>query len=186
MACAVARPFDRGDVSVVLERATVVNVSRHEIFRTAAEPSASISAVRFDISSETDLASFFEGRLIQVRCFVTGPEDGRRYLTFGVGPFEGSLDLSDVAQREHVVAQAAANTTHQYTVYAFLGLKAEDSKFEEGRPRGEYDLVSRKFESAGCFLVGVTMWPFGWPKSSTFVISSEEFISGLAALGDQR
>jgi hypothetical protein len=166
-------------------------------------------AIQFELTSRTDLARYFLEdwtRLIQVRCTVTGAETGREYeatgglyygpidlsetrmyRAFGAEPYFGMVDLSHMRANRiegKIHLSPGSDGKYRYTVYAFLDLKAGETEYVMGSPRSTFDLAAQRFESVGCYVIGVAMAPVPvlFPRTNDFTMTYAEFAKEMRAV----
>lgn len=174
---------------MALDAVTVERVTRGALLPDSDPDWRNVPAnvVRFDLSSETNLARYFDDwdRMLQPRCAVKGAEDGRHYRGFTVGPLQEGVDISmrGPHRKEALAFTADATGKYRYTLYAFLDLKADDQQYVDGKPRGTLDLSSQRFRSLQCFVIGVTMAPVIFPKTNTVSVSERDVRAGISRLG---
>jgi hypothetical protein len=186
--CANPFPFGPGRIEVELENAAVQRLTRGELLPRSdpAWRDRPVDVIRFDLSSDENLARYFEDwdRLVQTRCFVEGAQDGRSYADFAVGPLQEGIDISMLGRRRNEARDLAPDSAgkYRYTVYAFLDLRADDRKYVDGKPRGTFDLASQQFSSVGCFIIGVTKAPVIFPRTNAFSLSERQVKDGISKL----
>ena len=119
--------------------------------------------------------------MVQTRCFVDGAEDGRSYRGLAVGPLQEGIDISMRGSRRKEALHLGPDSAgkYRYTVYAFVDLTADDKKYVDGKPRGTFDLISQRFSSVSCFIIGVQMAPLIFPRTSTFSLSERQVKDGI-------
>ena len=180
--CSSPLTFGPGRVNVVLEDVQVRLIEHEAIFGKGAGGNAnrpSHEVIQFAISSETDLLDYFEkwDRQIQVRCTVSGNTNGKSYSGFAMGPYSDGVNISRVDRHWGSYASRPDLNTNRfnYVVYGFFDLVAQDSEYEMGKPASRLDLRTEKFDRLSCHVLGVTMTPVLFPRTSDFVLDSREF-----------
>jgi hypothetical protein len=111
----------------------------------------------------------------------------RMYQAFGAQPYFGMVDLSRMSanRREGKIhLSPGPDGMYRYTVYAFLDLKAYDTEYVMGRPRSTFDLATQRFESVGCYVIGVAMAPVPvlYPRTNDFTMTYAEFAGEMKAV----
>ena len=186
-ACTNPLPFGPGRIEIKLEKAAVERSTRKQVLgRKGMGPDDPVDFIRIDFSSGTNLIRYFDerDRHIQARCFVSGADDHRTYTSFGVGPIQEGIDITE-ANHEPEEGERLRQVTadrYFYTIHAFLDLKADDEEYLNGKPRGTLDLRSRDFENVSCFVIGVIKAPALFPRSNEITMSKAEIRAGIAAL----
>jgi len=163
--CSNPLPFGPGRVAINLDQAKVLLVDRATLFPESPARSGSPKqreALELVISSRTELLEYFAewDRYVQVRCSVEGNLNGRSYTGFASEP---------------ILKKTGPSKPYQYTIYAFIDLKAEDTEYVAGRPATTFDLRTERFESLDCHLLGVTKAPVLFPRSNNVVVSGASF-----------
>jgi hypothetical protein len=163
--CSNPFPVGPGRVAIKLDQVKLSSIDPATL-RTRAPARAATAdrreALELTISSRTELLRYFAGwnRQVQVRCAVEGNENGKRYEDFPLHP---------------IPKTNSASTSYQYTIYAFIDLKAHDIEYKNGRPATTLDLKTERFETLRCHLLGVTMAPVLFPRSNDVVVSGSTF-----------
>jgi hypothetical protein len=150
-----------GRVAVTLDHASVRAIAHATLF--PASPVTDLPSrqvLLLNISSQTDLFEYFRERdtQLQVRCSVNGNANGREYNGFAIGPIpdgDGAL--------------------HRYSIYSFIDLKADEARYENGKPASTFNLKADRFQALSCRLVGVQKAPVPFPRSNDLVVSSGTF-----------
>lgn len=163
--CSNPLPVGPGRVDINLDQVEVLLADQASLFPGSSTRSGSPSrreALELVISSRTELLEYFAewNRQVQVRCSVEGNLNGRSYADVAVFP---------------VTKKPALSKSYQYTIYAFIDLKAEDTQYVSGRPAATFDLRTERFESLKCHLLGVTKAPGLFPRSNEIVVSENTF-----------
>jgi hypothetical protein len=171
--------FGPGRISVSNEGAQIVEVPTRKIY--ISESDKKVSAIRFDLSSETDLHSYFDGLNIQIRCALN---DNEYADSFGSGPFVGSGSVNLAAPYNGMTAsQQRSDGRYIYTVYAFGDLSA--SRLENHTFK-RYPLETLQFSKLSCFIVGVTKAPVLFPRSNEFILTHDQFLTALKTFRSQK
>ena len=180
--CVNPLPFGPGRVTVVTEDIRIAKVSDRTLFGEMISQSApirSLEVIQFDLSSDADFHSYFEGRQIQVRCTVDHNLDPSR-ITNGYGPYNNGVDLSSspmIRPKDLVLTPRAHDGRFSYLVYAFVDLSATrliDHSFRQ------FPLETMEFSELSCFVIGVTKAPVLFPRSNDFGLSREQFLKLIA------
>lgn len=164
-ACSNPLPFGPGRVAINLDQVRVRLVDHAVLFPESLTRSGSPNrreALELVISSRTELLGYFAewDRQVQVRCSVEGNLNGRSYKVVAPAP---------------VLKKPGSLKPYQYTIYAFVDLKAKDTEYVEGRPATTFDLRTDRFESLQCHFLGVIKAPGLFPRSNDVVVSESSF-----------
>lgn len=163
--CSNPLPFGPGRVAINMDQVKVLLVDRATLFPGSTTRAGSPNrreALELVISSQTELLGYFAewNRHVQFRCSVAGNLNGRSYAGFASDP---------------VLKRPGPSKPYQYTIYAFIDLKAEDNQYVEGRSATTFDLRTEKFESLKCHFLGVTKAPGLFPRSNDVIVSESSF-----------
>jgi hypothetical protein len=163
--CSNPLPVGPGRVDINLQQVKVLLVDHAKLFPGAPQRSGLSdprAALELTISSPTELLRYFAewDRQVQVRCSVDGNLNGKSYLGVTTKP---------------VLKTPGPSKQYEYTVYAFIDLKADDSEYKAGRPATTLDLRTESFEALKCHFLGVTMAPVLFPRSNDVVVSEHTF-----------
>ena len=163
--CSNPLPVGPGRVEIDLDQAKVLRVDQATLFPGSPTRSGSPKrreALELVISSPRELLGYFAkwNRQVQVRCSVEGNLNGRSYAGFATHP---------------VLKRSGPSRPYEYTIYAFIDLKAEDTEYVRGRPAPTFDLRTEGFESLKCHFLGVTKAPVLFPRSNEVVVSASTF-----------
>ncbi len=161
--CSNPLPVGPGRVEINLEQVKVLLVDHAKLFPGVTQPSGLSNpkaALELVISSRTELLRYFAewNRQVQVRCAVEGNLNGKSYLGFATQP---------------ILKTPGPSKQYEYTVYAFIDLKADDAQYEAGRPATTLDLRTESFKVLKCHFLGVTKAPVLFPRSNDVVVSEK-------------
>lgn len=171
--CSNPFPVGPGRVEIDLVQAKVLRVDHATLFSGRPQYSGSSkprAALELVVSSQAELLRYFAewNRQIQVRCSVEGNQNGRSYVGFAT---------------HAVLKTPGPSKQYRYTIYAFTDLKADDSRYEGGRPASTLDLRTESFEALKCHFLGVAKAPVLFPRSNDVVVSRDAFQTLLRQSG---
>lgn len=156
-------------LQINLDKATVRYVDQETLFpenvgATSNGPQRQI--LELTLSSQVDLLDYLNSRgfQIQVRCSVTGNENGKAYNGYGIGP----VPVAPATSR-------GIAKPYQYIAYTFIDLKADAVEYTNGKPESELDLRESKFDSLNCHVIGVDKAPILFPRSNDIVVTFATF-----------
>ncbi|QJR13538.1 hypothetical protein [Usitatibacter palustris] len=178
--CVSPLPFGPGRFEVQSEDVRIADVSGRTLYGDMSPAGArTFEVIQFEISSETNLHTYFEHMLLQVRCTVDHSTD-RSEASRGHGPYYNGIDLRSYTYKPNSVTLTprSRDGRYSYTVYAFADLSATrliNHSFER------FPLEPMKFSELSCFVIGTAMAPVMFPRSNDFGLSREQFLKLLAA-----
>jgi hypothetical protein len=147
--------------------------------RRSREPVEDREVLLLKFSSSIDLFDYFASwqRMIQVRCHVDGSENGRAYTGFGWGPYEAGIDISRLRRPRGDAPPSLSGSSggHEYSIYAFPDLIADDEVYKNGEPRSHMHLDTDRWSNLGCYVIGVTKAPVLFPRSNDLLVNAEQF-----------